>query len=213
MLAQALFGLPNFGEAVSGQLIYPQSDTNRFGCGPYTSFLPFDAPPQTLIALIDRGNCSFATKVLNAQLAGASAVIVVNDDTLYPGPLPFMARTADSDSVTKPSMLIYGRDGAILKNNINAPGGLTVSMRYFIPNPDDRVEVDLYTSAMDTTAYGIDTFKRQWGKVVSTMGTHVLFTPHYQTLTGGYGFTCTLPAGQQCTATNLDARCGNRWSV
>jgi len=36
------------------------------------------------IALIDRGNCTFVEKVKNAQLAGASAAIVANNDTVNP---------------------------------------------------------------------------------------------------------------------------------
>ena len=36
------------------------------------------------IALVDRGTCDFATKVLNAQMAGAIAVIVANNEAARP---------------------------------------------------------------------------------------------------------------------------------
>lgn len=89
----SLFGLPNFREKIAGQVIWPEADTNPFGCAPYQAFVPADAPPgltPTLIALIDRGNCTFSQKVLNAQNAGAQAVIVVNNEAVYGNFLPFL---------------------------------------------------------------------------------------------------------------------------
>jgi hypothetical protein len=73
--------------------------------------------------------------------------------------------------------------------------------------PDDRVEFDVYTSAVDPV---LDTFKRQWAVVVKTLGSKALFTPRYQTLTGGYGFSCLPLNWQTCTKEVLDMRCGNR---
>ncbi|MCX7544111.1 S8 family serine peptidase [Marinicella sp. S6413] len=49
---------------------------NNEGCTAFTG-TPFAGE----IALIDRGSCAFATKVNNAELAGALAVIVVNNTT------------------------------------------------------------------------------------------------------------------------------------
>jgi hypothetical protein len=43
------------------------------GCKPLIGF------PGGAIALVDRGACSFVQKATNAQAAGASAVIVVNN--------------------------------------------------------------------------------------------------------------------------------------
>jgi len=39
------------------------------------------------LALIDRGACAFTTKVLNAQVAGAKGVIVVNNQPVGPAPM------------------------------------------------------------------------------------------------------------------------------
>ena len=65
------------------------------------------------IALIDRGNCEFGTKSLHAQDAGASAVIIVNnqgDDliTMSPG--------ADGNQVSIASVMIGLNNGNLIKN-------------------------------------------------------------------------------------------------
>ena len=107
-------------------------------------------------------------------------------------------------------MLIYGRDGAVLKANLDVTGGLVVSMSYFLPNPDDRVELDYYTSGVDLLQDTSMRFKRQFAEVTASLGSHAKFEPHYQVLSGGRGFSCTLPKGTPCTAAALDDRCGNR---
>lgn len=65
------------------------------------------------IALIDRGNCEFGTKSLHAQNAGASAVIIANnqgDDliTMSPG--------ADGNQVSIASVMIGLSNGNLIKN-------------------------------------------------------------------------------------------------
>ena len=67
------------------------------------------------IALIDRGNASFLTKVQNAQDAGATAVIVANnagDD------LTVMNATVDDSGITIPSVFIGQTDGNTLKGQL-----------------------------------------------------------------------------------------------
>lgn len=63
------------------------------------------------IALIDRGNCSFALKVEEAQAAGAVAAIIVNN---VPGaPIPMGGFSA---IVNIPSVMISQADGNLIKN-------------------------------------------------------------------------------------------------
>ena len=70
------------------------------------------------IALIDRGNCGFAVKVKNAQIAGAIGVIIVNN---IPGPPVGMGGT--DNTITIPAVMISQTDGASiatqLANNVN----------------------------------------------------------------------------------------------
>lgn len=65
------------------------------------------------IAVIKRGNCDFVVKVKNAQLAGASAVIVYNNDAALPNTLVNMSG-ADA-TITIPAIFVtYNQGNAIL---------------------------------------------------------------------------------------------------
>ena len=88
---------------ISGQLAL-YGDAGNLGCVAATG--------TTLtgkIALIYRGTCSFAPKVKNAQLAGAIAVVVVNNVAGAPS---VMGGT--DNTVTIPSVMISQADGALL---------------------------------------------------------------------------------------------------
>jgi hypothetical protein len=65
------------------------------------------------IALIDRGTCDFSLKVLNAQLAGAIAVIVANNQGGTA--ILTMGAGAGANRVRIPSVMISQNDGADLK--------------------------------------------------------------------------------------------------
>ncbi|MFQ5350619.1 MAG: M36 family metallopeptidase, partial [Thermoanaerobaculia bacterium] len=71
------------------------------------------------IALIDRGNCQFGTKVLNAENAGAIAAVVVNNagDGLIT-----MGEGAQGRSVTISSLFIGQSDGDTIKGKLPTPG-------------------------------------------------------------------------------------------
>ncbi len=62
------------------------------------------------IAILRRNTCNFSTKALNAQNAGAIAVIIINRD---PEPIAMGAGT-DGASVTIPTVMIGSTDGATL---------------------------------------------------------------------------------------------------
>lgn len=77
------------------------------GCEPFVGFTP------GAIALVDRGSCTFVTKVKNAENAGAPATIVVNN---IAGP-PFGMGGADP-TITIPSVMISLDDGNLFKVNL-----------------------------------------------------------------------------------------------
>lgn len=65
------------------------------------------------IAVIKRGNCDFVVKVKNAQLAGATAVIMINNDAANPNTLVNMSG-ADG-TITIPAIFVtYNQGNAIL---------------------------------------------------------------------------------------------------
>jgi extracellular elastinolytic metalloproteinase len=66
------------------------------------------------IAVIDRGNCTFVSKILNAQSAGAIAVIMINNINGN----PITMGGTNTGSINIPSVMISKSDGAILKGQI-----------------------------------------------------------------------------------------------
>ncbi len=67
------------------------------------------------IAVVYRNTCEFGTKALNAQNAGAVAVIIINRDNEAIG----MAGGTDGPNVTIPVVMISSSDGATLVNEMN----------------------------------------------------------------------------------------------
>ncbi len=85
------------------------------------------------IAVLYRGTCEFGVKALNAQNAGAVAVVIINN---IPGAPIAMGAGAQGANVTIPVVMITQADGALLKNQINA-GNVTAfigSKLGFYPN-------------------------------------------------------------------------------
>jgi len=74
------------------------------------------------IALVNRGACEFSTKVLNAQQAGAVAVIVANNVATG---LPGMGPGVDAPLVTIPSVGVQQQTGNSIRTQLTA--GTTVS--------------------------------------------------------------------------------------
>lgn len=107
--APAGFGATLDATGVTGiiELVDDGTANGSEACNPLIGFTSGN------IALIDRGNCEFGTKSLHAQDAGASAVIIVNnqgDDliTMSPG--------ADGNQVSIASVMIGLNNGNLIKN-------------------------------------------------------------------------------------------------
>jgi hypothetical protein len=95
---------------VTGTLERP-TDAATQGCNA-ADFATFTAGN---VALIDRGTCSFSTKVRNAQNAGAIAAVVVNN---IPGPPAGMAQDGTPNQPTIPAVMVSQADGLTFKNNM-----------------------------------------------------------------------------------------------
>ena len=76
------------------------------------------------IALIDRGTCEFSTKVLNAQKAGAVAVIIANNVSTG---LPGMGPGVDAPSVTIPSIGVQQSTGNAIRGQLGT--GVNATLR------------------------------------------------------------------------------------
>lgn len=132
------------------------SGSSTDACSPLTN----SATVLGKLALVDRGNCNFTVKVLNAQDAGALGVVVV--DNVSNSTPPNMGGT-DSD-ITIPSASITLANGNTIKaqlgSGVNAtlgidptsPSGTDPAGRalLYTPNP---IEAGSSVSHWDTTAF------------------------------------------------------------
>ncbi|MGH3481408.1 MAG: PA domain-containing protein, partial [Nocardioidaceae bacterium] len=109
----AAFGptLDDAGIAGNIVLVNDGSALPTEGCGPLVGF------PAGAIALVDRGTCGFVQKVGNAQVAGATAVIVANN---VPGTPGTMGGT--DPAITIPSVMVSQTDGATIKAGLPSTG-------------------------------------------------------------------------------------------
>ncbi|MDA8434820.1 MAG: S8 family serine peptidase, partial [Actinomycetales bacterium] len=79
-----------------------------------TACTRLSALPTGSIALVNRGTCSFSTKVRNAQSAGAAAVLVVNN---VAGDPTAMAQDGTPNQPTIPAYMLSNTDGAALSKH------------------------------------------------------------------------------------------------
>ncbi len=70
------------------------------------------------IAVIDRGNCNFTVKIKNAQIAGAIAVIVVNN--VGGNSIIIMGASPTDNTITIPAVMITQNDGNAIKSLLAA---------------------------------------------------------------------------------------------
>lgn len=106
--------------AVSGEMVFVDDGTagDSLACNALTN----GADVNGKVAVLYRGSCEFGTKALNAENAGAIAVIIINN--LSGSPVA-MGAGADGLAVTVPVIMIAAPDGALLRDEIIA-GGSTV---------------------------------------------------------------------------------------
>jgi len=190
----AMFGVPSYTTSITGNVIYA-TEGDFDGCDPLdNSAWPTTGP---LIIMVDRGNCTFVSKVRNVQTSSGVAVIIV--DNVEETWLPYMADDGTGADISIPSMLITMDDGQLIKDSISNTGYVTVQLTWGLPHPDGRVEWSLWTSSNDPASREM---KQTWGPIVESIGAASRFEPHYFIYEGEYsGCTATgFPCGNQCTA-------------
>jgi hypothetical protein len=111
--SQATYGPPYDATGRSGPIVLVNdgSASPTLGCNPLVGF------PAGAIALIDRGTCNYTVKTVNAQAAGASAVLLINNTGGVP-PNP----TGTDATITIPTAMVAQADGPGLKAGLPATG-------------------------------------------------------------------------------------------
>jgi len=129
--------------------------------------------------LVDRGACSFVTKVRNAERAGASLVVVV-DNRYEDVSNVIMGDDGTGAGIRIPSMLIGKDSGAILKDYMNVTTGAILSAEFILKDFGDKAEVELWYSSNNNQALD---FIKEFDKYVHRLQDHINFTPRFVTWT------------------------------
>lgn len=118
--AQASFGPRLTSTPVTGKLVVGVSQD---GCSALTNA----AEIAGNIAVLYRGGCEFGVKVLNAQNAGAIAVVVINN---APGSPTTMGVGATNPSlITISSVMVSDVTGASIRTQLNAGEEVTIALK------------------------------------------------------------------------------------
>jgi subtilisin family serine protease len=147
---EAAFG-PDLADGdVAGALVLGLDSVGTFGdgCQAITS------PVSGKIALIDRGTCTFKTKVYNAQQAGAIGVLIANNAPGFP---LTMGDDALIPTVTIPSMMTTLAVGNVLKTELGLGAvavRLTADYRDAFVLVESSVEDTIVTSSSRGPARG-----------------------------------------------------------
>ncbi|MEO8104033.1 MAG: M36 family metallopeptidase, partial [Betaproteobacteria bacterium] len=118
----APFGPAIFDISLSVVLVDDGSGAVTDGCQPFANNV------SGKIALVDRGTCTFETKALNAQNAGALGLIVANNVS---GVIDMGDDPAITTPITVPVLMISLDDGANLKTSLQS-GAVTARLRRLI---------------------------------------------------------------------------------
>ena len=114
-IGTASFGPPANRAAVSGNVVAARDAGNEEGPSTLDGCTPYENASEVAgqIALVDRGTCTFVTKALMAQAAGAKALIVVDNrkETCLP---PGMS--GSNPAVIIPVISLPQEEGTALRN-------------------------------------------------------------------------------------------------
>ncbi|KAI0525069.1 hypothetical protein KFK09_004459 [Dendrobium nobile] len=201
------FGIPQYGGSMSGTVVYPKD--NQMACDEFSSSFRKKPGAMPTFLLVDRGDCVFAKKVWNAQNAGASAVLVVDNtnEPLITMDLPHEDDEAAKyiQNVTIPSALIDKKFGQDLKKAVASGEMVNVNLdwREAVPHPDERVEYELWTNSNDECGAKCDMlmeFTKDFKGAAQLLekGGFSQFTPHYITWYCPEAFLLSKQCKSQC---------------
>jgi hypothetical protein len=175
-----------------GRVHYPNK--NRYGCLEFKTsdfdndFLYDEESDLSPVVVVDRGECTFVTKVRNIEKLGVKMAIVVDNKVENTEDL-IMADDGSGHSVHIPSFIIRKQDGdhikaAVKKNEVGKKDLPSVYIKgeLLIERPDNRVEYELWYSSILDLDYGR---LNDLGLYQEALNKEALFTPRIFT------YSCT----------------------
>ena len=167
----ANFGFTPYGQSIIGEVLV--SDP-LFACSPVKSSISNHKMPVFL--LVERGNCSFVTKVHYAKLMGAKLVIIMDDRVEHSENI-IMSDDFSYYNLDIPSIFIKKKDGLnlinYLKENKNEAIELNVK---FVTIKKEKVNYVFWVTTSNR-----NTFKliRDFKPYHQKLGNNVNFSVHY----------------------------------
>uniref|UniRef100_A0A7S3DXD1 PA domain-containing protein n=1 Tax=Entomoneis paludosa TaxID=265537 RepID=A0A7S3DXD1_9STRA len=219
----ALFGMLPYGGSIQQQVYYTENNLCTDSNIDKTKLFPHTGEVETpFILMVDRGECTFVTKVRNAQHFGAAAVLIADDKCQcerancapgYPGQMcesvePMMADDGSGLDIGVPSFLLFKEDADAIKDVLKQDQVVRVEMSFSVPNPDDRVEYDFWTRPGDRNSVS---FMSDFKELAVALDKRAFFTPHYAIYDGNAAGCHTADGQNQCMTlcTNHGRYCAN----
>ena len=155
----ANFGHIEYGSSSLGEVFVPK--TNVDGCKPFAPDM-FSTEAQNAIfqdkvtfelpmILLDRGNCSFVTKVRNVERAGAN-VALIGDNKVEDSEVFIMSDDGSGHSVNIPSFLIRKSTADAFKKAYDDSKRIIVRVNIETGKADETADVTLwYSTPFDLT--------------------------------------------------------------
>lgn len=135
------------------------------------------APP--FIVLIDRGDCTFVTKVRNAQRRGASAVILA--DNKDEEDIHVVADDGSGHDVSIPSVMMHKADAQPIKDALAKKEPVVAELAWHWPKHEHNATIEYwYTPNSLTSAEFLGNFST----VIKALGDRLIFKPHHHILDG-----------------------------
>lgn len=125
----------------------------------------------------------------NAQRSGAAGVIIADNTCLCSDTAcvrasgsvacetsePIMADDGSGSDISIPSFLMFKQDADNVKAELRVDRPVQMEMVWALPNPDDRVEYDLWTVPTDVVSRD---FLKNFKTAALALGKSAYFTPH-----------------------------------
>lgn len=143
------------------------------------------------ILMVDRGSCTFVTKVRNAQAAGAAAVVIADntclcsdmecmtqtdaDRTRCENTEPIMADDGSGGDISIPAFLMFKHDADPVKAVLKKNQVVQIEMSWSLPSNGDTVTYDVWSSPPDTVS---QEFFQKWKPLAKALGDKAKFSPH-----------------------------------